>query len=110
LILVRGKQRPFSFVLVSLLSIFSYISQLLQFTAHQIMAATSSPTPILFSVLTASHDHSDDFVNQLRNHLTQIETNVQQTLNKIQQRKPYTSISTNTNKLNPQIRNHFFDV
>jgi len=71
------------------------------------MATTSSP---LFSVLTSSHDNSDDFVNQLRNHLTQIETNVQQTLNKIQQRKPYTSLSTNTNKLNPQIRNNFFDV
>jgi len=69
------------------------------------MATTSSP---LFSVLTSSHDNSDDFVNQLRNHLTQIETNFQQTLNKIQERKSYTSLLTNTNKLNPKIRNNFF--
>jgi hypothetical protein len=75
------------------------------------MAATSSSVPILFSVLTSSHDNNDDdFVNQLRNHLIQIETNVQQTLNKIQQRQPYSSLSTNTNKIDPQIRNHFFDV
>jgi len=74
------------------------------------MAATSSSAPILFSVLTSSHDNNDDFVNQLRNHLIQIETNVQQTLNKIQQRQPYSSLSTNTNKIDPQIRNHFFDV
>jgi len=74
------------------------------------MATTSSPAPILFSVLTSSHDNNEDFVNQLRNHLTQIETNVQQTLNKIQQRQPYSSLSTNTNQINPQIRNHFFDL
>jgi hypothetical protein len=74
------------------------------------MATTSSPTPILFSVLTSSHDNNDDFVNQLRNHLTQIETNIQQTLNKIQQRRPYSSLSTNTNQIDPQIRNQFFDV
>jgi hypothetical protein len=74
------------------------------------MATTSSPTPMLFSVLTASHDNNDDFVNQLRNHLTQIETNVQQTLNKIQQRKPYTALGTNTNKADTKIRNNFFNV
>jgi hypothetical protein len=74
------------------------------------MATTSSPAPILFSVLTSSHDNNEDFVNQLRNHLTQIETNVQQTLNKIQQRQPYSSLSTNTNQIDSQIRNHFFDM
>jgi len=74
------------------------------------MATTSSPGPILFSVLTSSNDNSDDFVNQLRNHLTQIEANIQQTLNKIQQRKPFTSLSVNTNKADPQIRNNFYDV
>jgi len=74
------------------------------------MATTSSPAPILFSVLTSSHDNNEDFVNQLRNHLTQIETNVQQTLNKIQQRQPYSSLSTNTNHIDPKIRNHFFDM
>jgi hypothetical protein len=74
------------------------------------MATTSSPAPILFSVLTSSHDNNEDFVNQLRNHLTQIETNVQQTLNKIQQRQPYSSLSTNTNQIDSKIRNHFFDM
>lgn len=69
--------------------------------------ATSS---ILFSVLTSSHDNNEDFVNQLRNHLTQIETNVQETFNKIQQRKPYIPLTTNTNHNDPQIRNQFFDV
>jgi hypothetical protein len=74
------------------------------------MATTSSPAPILFSVLSSSHDNNDDFVNQLRNHLTEIESNVQHTLNKLHQRKPYTSIQTNTNKVDSKIRNHFFDV
>ena len=74
------------------------------------MATTSSPTPILFSVLSSSHDHNDDFVNQLRNHLTHIEANVQQTLTKIQQRKPYATLAINTNKADPKIRNNFFDV
>ncbi|CAF3567345.1 unnamed protein product [Rotaria sordida] len=73
--------------------------------------ATTSSAPILYSVLTSSHDNNEDFVNQLRNHLHQIETNVQQTLNKIQQRKPYTSLQTITNKVvDSTIRNNFFDV
>ncbi|CAF1576487.1 unnamed protein product, partial [Rotaria sordida] len=38
--------------------------------------ATTSSAPILYSVLTSSHDNNEDFVNQLRNHLHQIETNV----------------------------------
>jgi len=88
-----------------------YISQLSWFTAHQIMATTASPTPILFSVLTSTHENSnEDFLNQLRNHLNQIETNVQRTLNQIQQRKPYSTLSTNTNQSDPKIRNHFFHV
>jgi hypothetical protein len=75
------------------------------------MATTTSPRPILFSVLTSSHENNnEDFVNQLRNHLTQIETNIQQTLNRIQQRKPYSSLSTNTNQSDSQIRNRFVDV
>ncbi|CAF0799489.1 unnamed protein product [Rotaria sordida] len=73
--------------------------------------ATTSSAPILYSILTSSHDNNEDFVNQLRNHLHQIETNVQQTLNKIQQRKPYTSLQTITNKVvDSTIRNNFFDV
>lgn len=72
------------------------------------MATTSSsPTPILSSVLTASQD---DLVSQLRNHLTQIETNVQQTLHRIEQRKPFSLLSTNTNRSDPQIRNQYFHV
>ena len=73
-------------------------------------AATSSPTPALFSVLTTSHENDDDLVSQLRTHLTQIETNVQQTLNKIQQRKPFSALSTNHNQSDPQIRNQFFHM
>lgn len=75
---------------------------------------TTMPTSsILYSVLTSSHDNNEDFVNQLRNHLTQIETNVQETCKKIQQRKSYVPLTTNTNTNNnndPQIRNQFFDV
>lgn len=61
-------------------------------------------------MLTTSHDNSEDFVNQLRIHLSQIETNVQQTLNQIQQRKPYISLKTNTNKVDSNTRNNFFNV
>lgn len=61
-------------------------------------------------MLTTSHDNSEDFVNQLRTHLSQIETNVQQTLNQIQQRKPYISLKTNTNKVDSNTRNNFFNV
>jgi hypothetical protein len=74
------------------------------------MATTSTPSPILFSVLSSSHDTNDDFVNQLRNHLTQIETNVQQSLNKIHQRKPYASHGANTNNIDQNIRKNFFHV
>lgn len=74
------------------------------------MATTSSPKPMLFSVLTTSHENDDDLVSQLRNHLAQIETNVQQTLKKIQQRKPFSAISTNHNQSDPQIRNQFFHL
>ncbi|UJR33110.1 hypothetical protein I4U23_020567 [Adineta vaga] len=75
------------------------------------MAATSSPAPMLFSVLTSSHDNHDDFVYQLRNHLTQIENNVQETLNKIQQRILYKPIEIdNSNRIDTKGRTHFFDV
>jgi len=74
------------------------------------MATTTSPTTILSSVLTLSQENGDEFVNQLRNHLAQIQTNVQQTLNKIQQRKPYVSITPNFNKADTKIRNNFFNV
>ncbi|CAF3387241.1 unnamed protein product [Rotaria sp. Silwood1] len=72
--------------------------------------ATTSSAPILYSILTSSHDNNEDFVNQLRNHLNQIETNVQETLNKIQQRKPYTSTKTTTNKIDSTIRNNFLNI
>lgn len=74
------------------------------------MTTAASSAPLLFSVLTTSHDNSEDFVNQLRIHLSQIETNVQQTLNQIQQRKPYISLKTNTNKVDSNTRNNFFNV
>ena len=75
------------------------------------MATTTSPRSMLFSVLTSSQENNnEDFVNQLRNHLTQIETNVQQTLNRIQQRKPYSTLSAINNQTDPQIRNHFVNV
>lgn len=74
------------------------------------MAATSSPTPTLFSVLTTSNENEDDLVSQLRNHLTQIETNVQQTWNRIQQRKPFSALSKNPNQSDPQIRKQFFHM
>lgn len=74
------------------------------------MTTAASSAPLLFSVLTTSHDNSEDFVNQLRTHLSQIETNVQQTLNQIQQRKPYISLKTNTNKVDSNTRNNFFNV
>ncbi|CAF2852250.1 unnamed protein product [Rotaria sp. Silwood2] len=74
------------------------------------MATASSSAPILYSVLTSSHDNNEDFVNQLRNHLNQIETNVQLSLNKIQQRKSYTSRKTTTNTVDSTIRNNFLDI
>ncbi|CAF0942777.1 unnamed protein product [Adineta ricciae] len=72
------------------------------------MATTSSPAPMLFSVLTSSHD---DFVTQLRNHLTQIENNVHETLNKVQQRMPYKPIeANNSDGTDTKGRLQFYDV
>ena len=72
--------------------------------------AKTSTWPKLFSIWSSTHENSDDFVNQLRSHLNQIETNVQQALNKIQQRKPYMPLVTHTNKVDSKMRNNFFYV
>lgn len=72
--------------------------------------ATVSPVPMLNSVLTTSNDNNNDFLNQLRTHLTEIENNFQQTLKHIQQRQPYRANGTDTKKTDPQMRNQFFDV
>ncbi|CAF3714654.1 unnamed protein product [Rotaria socialis] len=74
------------------------------------MATASSSVPLLYSVLTSSHDNNEDFVNQLRNHLNQIETNVQQSLSQIQQHKPYTSLKAATNPVDSTMRNKFFTI
>lgn len=72
--------------------------------------ATVSPVPMLNSVLTTSNDMNNDFINQLRTQLTDIENNFQQTLKHIQQRQPYKINSIDAKKTDPQIRNQFFDV
>jgi hypothetical protein len=65
---------------------------------------------MLFSVLSSSHDNNDDFVHQLRNHLADIENNVQQTLNKIQQRQPLTILINRIDHIEHHTRKNFFHV
>ena len=65
---------------------------------------------MLFSVLSSSHDGADDLVHQLRNRLMQIEANVQQTLNKIRQRQPFTLLTSNTTTIDDKNRKNFLHV
>lgn len=65
---------------------------------------------MLLSVLTLSHETNDDFVSQLRTHLSQIESNVQETLNKIQRRTPFAPIGNNPSTADAKARLRFFDV
>lgn len=67
-------------------------------------------SPHLSSVLTTSNEHNDDFLNQLRNHLDRIETDVQQALTNIQQRQSFVSLHRSSDAINEKTRTRLFSV
>lgn len=65
---------------------------------------------MLCSVLTSSQDPSEDFLSQLRNHLQQIETNVQESLTKLRQRQPFAVGTKKPNEIDENLRKKFLHV